>query len=232
MFILIALCIREFKSLFKSIRSIIIITLLFLVTLGTAKLLDNLNSKVENFGINNDYMLGLVSLLMLVGPLFVLSLSHDIINSETSSKTMRFLVTKTSRDKIILGKFFGVTIFWFLCLLISTLLIIPFSKTFYFREFIEIFLFLSYFIGLTIFLSTIINRPRLSMFISLILAITLPIIGILGLASNEYLILNIVNFFTPYYYISKEEFISPYFILILTTLFIYLSIINIRKKDF
>lgn len=232
MILLIALCVREFKSLFKSIRSILIIILLFAVTLGTAKLLANFNSQFESVGLNNEYMVGLVSLLMIVGPLFVISLSHDIINNETSSKTMRFLVTKISREKIVLGKFLGIIAFWFLCLLISTLLLIPFSKTFYFREFIEMVIFLSYFSGLSIFLSTIINRPRLSMFIGLIVAIVLPIIGIWGLASTDYTFLNVLNFMTPYYYLSKEEFIFPYFILILTTLFIYFSIFNLRKKDF
>ena len=229
---MVSLSAREFKSLFKSVRSILIIILLFAVTLGTAQLLSKFNSEFNSLGLDNEYMVGLVSLVMILGPLFVVSLSHDIINNETSTKTMRFLVTKISREKIILGKFFGIVCFWTLCLLISTLLLIPFSKTFYFREFIEVVLFLSYFSGLSIFLSTIIDRPRLSMFIGMIIAIILPIIGIWGLVSSDTMIVKILNLLTPYYYLSKEEVIFPYFILILTTVFICASILNLRKKDF
>lgn len=226
------ICLREFKSLFKSVRSIIIIVFMMGVTLGSAKLLSNFSSELEEVGLDNAYMAGLYILLLLVGPLFVTSLSHDVINRETHSRTMRFLVTKLSRDKIVIGKFLGVSLFWFVCILVSLILVIPFAKTFYYFEVIQSTIFITYFVALFLFFSTIISKPGLSMFLGIVLSILLPILGIWGMVSKDLIFLKIFSYITPYYYVGQDQSFYVFFILILTFVFLFASIKMIRKRDF
>jgi ABC-2 type transport system permease protein len=229
---MIGICAREFQSLIKSIKSIIIIVIIAGVTLMTAKFLKGFEHELANMGISNVYAGGLFALLLIFGPLFVTSLSHDIINKETQSRTMRFLVTKISRDKIILGKFMGVSLFWFVCLTVALLFILPVTKSFYFKELIEATIFITYFVGLFLFLSTVIGKTALSMFIGIILSIAIPVIGFWSLASDSHLAITILSYLTPYYYFGDPE--RPYlayFVPVLTFIFILGSVMIFRKRD-
>ena len=49
-------------------------------------------------------------LFFFLGFIFITAVSHDILNKEIEMETIRFLVVKTSRINILLGKFFGVYI--------------------------------------------------------------------------------------------------------------------------
>lgn len=227
-----AICLREFKSLFKSVRSIIIIFILLGGTLGTAKLLSQFNSELKEFGLDNAYVAGLFFLLLVLGPLFVTSLSHDVINRETHSRTIRFLVTKLSRDKIVIAKFLGISFFWFICIFVSLLLLIPFSKTFYFFDLIVAFLFITYFIALSLLFSTVISKPGLSMFIGITLSIAFPILGFWGMLSKDLIVLKIFSYVTPYFYVGQEETFYVFFIPIWTLLFLITSVIINRRRDF
>lgn len=140
---------REFKSLFTSIRSILMIGFLFGVTVGAARLVRQFEAYLQELGLGRDaYVMGLMLLLILAAPLFVTSLSHNIVNKEMDTRTIRFLATKTSRRNIILGKFIGSFLFWAVCLTVALLLIIPFSKSFSILNLIRAIIFVSYFIGL------------------------------------------------------------------------------------
>ena len=227
-----AVGLKEFKSLFKSIRSIIIILFIFGVTLGAAKLISQYQIQLQSLGIgDNAYVGGLFVILFVAGPIFVTSLSHNIINKEVSSKTIRFLATKTSRENIVLGKFFGNVLFWTTCVLLSLLLIVPFAKTFYFAEFIQSVIFISYFIGLTVLLSVLINKPMLTLFLGIIFAFVFPVLGFWHLASDN-LFLKIFSYITPYFYYSQEQSFYAYFVVIFPIVFVLLSLIIMRKKDF
>ncbi|PFG12431.1 ABC transporter permease subunit [Bacillus sp. es.036] len=230
---MLAIGIREFQNLFKSIRSIIIILFIFSVTLGIAKLISNYKEVFSEVGLDGDiYMGGLVLLIIAAGPLFVASLSHSAINQEIHSRTIRFLATKVSREKIVLGKFLGIALYWVVCILVASLLILPFTKGFYFNQFMESLIFILYFVGLAIFLSTLITKPGMTMFLGIILAILLPIIGLWSLGS-ENLIIDLLSYLTPYYYYySLGEHIYTYVVLIFPILFVLGSLLLIRKKDF
>lgn len=227
---MLTICLHEFKNLFKSIRSIIIIFLMLSVTLGAASLLERFQQEIQELGMGGVYIIGLFALLMIAGPLFVVSLSHDIINKEIHSRTIRFLVTKVSREKIILGKFFGVFLFWFSCLTISVLLLIPFSKTFYYMELLDLIIFISYFIALVLFLSTVITKPGLTMFIGIVLSLILPILGVWSILTPDNLVLKIVNLATPYYYLSEEGSWLVYVMLPLLTVFLVVASLFILKR--
>ncbi|ENH95672.1 membrane protein [Gracilibacillus halophilus YIM-C55.5] len=222
---------KEFKSLFKSIRSIIIIIVIFGTTLGIAKLVSNFKEQLEQFGLGeNTYAGGAMIMILFAGHLFVASLSHNIINQEITSRTIRFIATKTSRNNIIIGKFLGITLFWTVCLFINFLLIIPFSKTFYFSDFLQSLIFICYFIGLTILLSTIISRPALTMFIGITLSIIMTILGFWSIASDN-IYLKIYSYLTPYFYYSQQNLIYPYLVLMFPILFLILSLLIMRKRD-
>jgi ABC-2 type transport system permease protein len=227
---MITICSQEFKSLFKSVRSVIIIILLLGVTLGTATLLGKFEAEIQEVGLGGIYVAGLFALLMISGPLFVIGLSHDVINKETHSRTMRFLVTKATRQSIVLGKFMGIWLFWLTCLIIPILLLIPFAKTFYYMELISLVIFMSYFIALALFLSCLINKPALTLFIGIVLSIIFPIIGFWGILSPENNYLNVINFIAPYYYLTEDSGILGYIMLPLFTLLLVVGSLFILKR--
>ncbi|WP_273853410.1 ABC transporter permease [Guptibacillus spartinae] len=224
---------REFQNLFKSIRSVIIILFIFSVTLGMAQLISKYKDVLGAVGgLDGDvYMGGLLFLMIAAGPLFVASLSHSAINQEIHSRTIRFLATKVSREKIVLGKFLGTALYWFVCLFVATLLILPFTKGFYFNQFMEALIFILYFVGLAIFLSTLIPKPGMTMFLGILLAILFPIIGLWSLGSDNFFI-DLVSYVTPYYYYSLGDHFYTYVVLIFPILFVLASLLLIRKKDF
>ena len=225
------ICFREFKDLFKSIRSIIVILIIFGVTLGVAKILSQFGDQIKSFGLgSNVYAAGLLTLLLIAGPLFVTSLSHNVINQELHSRTIRFLATKISRDKIVFGKFLGVLLFWIVCLLTALLLVVPFSKAFYFPEFIQAVIYISYFIGMTILISTIITKPSVTMFLGIAIAIIMPVLGLWGTMS-ENIFLKIISHITPYFYYTQENTSYTYFVAFFPVIFLLLTIFIMRKKE-
>lgn len=226
------ICLHEFKNLFKSIRSVLIILLMSGVTIGIASLMSKFAEQIEELGLGGVYMAGLFALLLIAGPMFVTGLSHDVINKETHSRTIRFLVTKTSRNQIVLGKFLGVLLFWLVCLAISVLLLIPFAKTFYYLELLELIIFISYFVSLSLFLSTVISKPGLTMFVGIILSVALPILGVWGIAAPDNNLLKIINFITPYYYLSLESRLLFYLLLpIFSAILVSSSLFILRRRD-
>ncbi|WP_377890678.1 ABC transporter permease [Alkalihalobacillus sp. R86527] len=227
-----AICMREFISLFKSIRSIIIIAVLLGVTLGTAKLMSNFSGELSEMGLDSPYIAGLTGLLMLAGPLFVMSLSHDTVNREAHSRTMRFLVTKISINRIVLGKFLGIMLFWSVCLFISIILLIPFAKAFYAKELIETMCYMSYFVTLALFLSSVIRKPGLSLFIGMVVSIALPLLGFWGAFTETKVVLIAFSYITPYFYISQESTNFVYFIPLLSSVLLGLSLLLSKKRDY
>lgn len=224
---------REFKSLFTSIRSILIIVVLFGVTIGTARLVRQFEAPLQELGLGNDaYAMGLMLLLILAAPLFVTSLSHNIVNKEMDTRTIRFLATKTSRSNIILGKFIGSFLFWVVCITVALILIIPFSKSFSIVNLIQSVIFVSYFISLTLFLSTIILKPSLSMFLGIIISITLPVLGLWSMETDNFFI-KAIGYITPYFYYTQEKTYNyyTYFVAFFPILFILLSLSIFRKRD-
>jgi len=226
-----AICFREFKSLFKSIKSLIIISIIFGVTLGTAKLVSTFQSQLQELGMgDSSYATGLLIVIILVSPLFVSTLSHNTVNEELSSRTIRFIATKTSRRNIILGKFLGILSFWTVCLIVALLLITPFSGEFHLSEFIQSVIFITYFIGLSIMLSTIIPRPGITGFLGLVLSIGLTVLGLWSIGSDN-ILLKIYSYITPYFFYSQDNEFYTYLVLVFPIIFLGISLITIRKKD-
>ncbi|MED5049254.1 ABC transporter permease subunit [Bacillus siamensis] len=224
---------REFQSLFKSIKSIIFILIMFSVTLLVASLLKGAESQLSEVGLSNSYVAGLFLIILIFGPLFVITLSHDSINRESHGRTLRFLLPKISRNKIILGKVSGITLFWILCLTIAIILVSFVSKVFYFKELIESIIFLSYFISFSLFLSVLIRKPSMSMFMGILLSLAIPIVGIWGITNNPNFIVKLLSFLTPYYYFGQpEQRYLIYFVPVLSVIWLFLSLILFKKRDY
>lgn len=226
-----AITLREFKSLFQSIRAILIIVVLFGVTIGSAKLVSQFKAQLSDLGLgNNAYVIGLMLLLFLAAPLFVTSISHSSVNKEIESKTIRFLATKTSRENIIFGKFLGNVSFWMICLTVALLLIVPFSKSFSIIDLIQSIIFVSYFIGLSLFLSTVVNNSSMTMFVGIFISIALPVIGMWSLFSKNVFV-DTISYLTPYYYYTQENTAYTYLVLIHIAVFVMTSLIIFKRRD-
>ncbi|AHA29694.1 ABC transporter permease [Exiguobacterium sp. MH3] len=226
-----AITLREFKSLFQSIRAILIIVVLFGVSIGSAKLVSQFKEQLSDLGLgDNAYIIGLMLLLFLASPLFVTSISHSSVNKEIESKTIRFLATKTSRENIIFGKFLGNVSFWVLCLTVALLLIVPFSKSFSIVDLIQSIIFVSYFIGLSLFLSTVVNSSAMTMFVGIFISIALPVIGMWSLISKN-VIVDTLSYLTPYYYYTQENTAYTYLVLIHIAVFVIASLMIFKRRD-
>lgn len=228
---MLTISLKEFKNLFQSIRSIIVIGILFGITLGTAKLVSNFQGQIEELGLgSNAYASGAIIIVLVAGPLFVLSLSHNVINQELSSRTIRFIAAKTTRFKFLTGKLLGVTFFWITCLLIAFLLIIPFSKAFFFLEFTQSFIFILYFVGITILLSTLIPKPSLTMIVGVTVAVAFTVLGFWSMASDN-ILLKIFSFITPYFYYSHGEEYMAFPVLLFPVIFLGISLFVFNRRD-
>jgi ABC-2 type transport system permease protein len=223
--------IHEFRKQIKSIKSILVILIIISITIGVASVAGKYKSLIEMAGGSNVYTLGLTMTILIAGPLFTLSLSHNIINEEIRTRTIRFIATKTSRTNIVIGKYLGIVLFWLVCLVLSMLLISLFSHSIYINKIMISFAFILYFIGLTVLLSTLISNPIMTNLLGITLSIVMTILGLWGTLSNN-IFLKIFSYVTPYhYFIHEQNTILAYIPILFSLLFVILSVILFRKRD-
>ncbi|MEB2492420.1 hypothetical protein SOP93_14725 [Peribacillus frigoritolerans] len=222
---------REFISLFKGIKSVIIVMMLLATSYYSAKFSDLLMSGMELTAkeAENIHTVGLLTLIVLFGQLFVMGLSHDSLNRETHERTIRFLVTRTSRTSIILGKFLGIWLFWLICLMISFLLISIFSQKIDVFIFSQIMSLLTYQIGLTILLSVLIPKPGFTMFLGIMVGLAFPIIGFwVSFTSNVWV--SWMKFINPYYYLIREDYTFLVIVLFAGIMLVIANLIFKRRE--
>ncbi|WP_269091796.1 ABC transporter permease [Priestia megaterium] len=199
-----AISIKEFQSLFKSIKSIIVILIVCGASYGIAYVVSQFGGQLTSAQIQDGANGGILLMLLGFGPLFISSLSHNVINQEIKARTARFLVTKTSRERIVLGKFLGICCFWLVCISISFLLIAFISHHFSFFTFLECLLFTMCMISFVLMLSALMPNPTHTMFLSIILSLVLPVLSEWSMfSSKEYIAW--FKYVTPYYYLELEK---------------------------
>ncbi|MCM3766446.1 ABC transporter permease [Neobacillus niacini] len=198
---------REFLSLFKGVKSFIVIVILLLTSYYSAKFANVLMSGIELSAkeAENIHTVGLLGLILLLGQLFVAGLSHDTMNREIHERTMRFLVTRTSRTSILFGKFFGIWLFWFSCLAISFILISIFAERIDFFIFSQVLSLVTYQICLTILLSVLISKPGFTMFLGIVVGLIFPIFGFWVVFTKNVWV-SWMKFMTPFYYLEREDY--------------------------
>lgn len=221
---------HEFWQLFKSVKSILVILILlcssYFVSQNGAELIAFLNNGEEDKQV---YYSGLSIILLLFGPLFAFTLSHDVINREVSSKTIRFLLTRTSHANILIGKFLGVLTFWFVCLICSYLVIIMYAKYIDFYLFIQMMLLLLFSVSLTFLLSVVVSKPFMSMFISTVLGLTLPIVSLLLIITDKWW--GIFGYLTPYEYMQNDDW-KIIFVLLIGLVIIGFTYIVFKRRAY
>jgi ABC-2 type transport system permease protein len=172
---------------------------------------------------------GLLALILLFGQLFVMGLSHDTINRETNERTMRFLVTRTSRTSIIFGKFLGIWLFWFVCLTVSFLLISIFAQKIDAFIFSQTMSLLTYQIALTFLFSVLIPKPGFTMFLGIVVGLVFPIIGFwVSFTSNVWV--SWIKFITPYYYLTREDY-TFLVIVLLAGVMLMIAILIFKRRE-
>ena len=222
---------REFFNMFKSIKSILIICVLLLTAYYSAKFSNVLTNMIEFTPKEMKHIntLGLLTLLFLFGQLFVMGLSHDCMNRETHERTMRFLVSRTSRSSILYGKFFGIALFWFVCVAISFLIISIFAKQFDFFIFSQTMSLLLYQIALTLLLSVLIPKPGITMFLGIMIGLAFPVFGLwVSFTTNEWI--SWLKFIMPFYYLEREDF-SLLVIIIFSGLMLLIANLIFKRRD-
>ncbi|MEW4327470.1 ABC transporter permease subunit [Rossellomorea marisflavi] len=198
---------REFFQLFKGFKSIAIILMLLVPTYYFAKFSSMFESALELTPDEADmaHSAGLLVVMIVFGQLFVMGLSHDTMNREMHERTMRFLLTRTSRRSIVAGKFLGILAFWFACITVSHVIIAIFSHRFDAFTFFQLMGLIACQVAFTVFLSTVVPVPALTMFMSIIAGILLPILGYwLAYTSNPWF--SWMKYVDPNYYLVREDY--------------------------
>ncbi|HGH0792939.1 TPA: ABC transporter permease [Staphylococcus pseudintermedius] len=222
---------REFLSSFKSVKSLVTILIFLGVSLGLSKLVSNFYEPIKSLGIDGaPYAIAIVFMTILISPFFIFTLSHNTINEEIKSSTVRFIATKTRRINIVMGKFLGLMLFWCVTLFISSLISIVYSHHFYILELIISLIFISYYLSLSILISTFITNTTLTNFLGIALSLIMTILGVWSVASSNTL-LKIYSYITPYhYYFSTDKYLTT-IVLIFTSIFLITSIIKFQARD-
>ncbi|WP_166240268.1 ABC transporter permease [Paenibacillus turpanensis] len=223
---------REFFGLFKGVKSIILIAILFLTSYYSAKFAHFLLSELELTGkdAENVHATGLLALILFLGQLFVMALSHDCVNRETHDRTIRFLVTRTSRFSILGGKFVGVWLFWLASITISFLLVSIYSRKLDFFIYSQTLSTVTYYIALTVLLSVLIPKPSITMFIGVVIGLSLPGFGFwLNYTSNMWL--SWIKYVMPYYYLMRDDY-SFLVIIVLAGLMLGAAQLVFHRRDF
>ncbi|KOR86114.1 hypothetical protein AM233_20410 [Bacillus sp. FJAT-22058] len=222
---------REFINLFKGIKSVMILMLLLATSYYSAKFSDLLTSGIELTAreAENIHTVGLLILILFFGQLFVMGLSHDSLNRETHERTIRFLVTRTSRTSIILGKFLGIWLFWLICLTTSFLLTSIFSQKLDVFIFTQTMSLLTFQICLTILLSVLIPKPGFTMFLGIMVGVAFPIIGLwVSFTSNVWV--SWMKFITPYYYLIREDYTFLVIVILAGIMLVIANLIFKRRE--
>ena len=222
---------KEFTGLFKSIISLVIIAILLATSYYSAKFSDLLGTFAElsSSEMKDVHTTGLLFILLAFGQLFVMGLSHDTINRELHERTMRFLVTRTSRSSIVLGKFLGIWLFWLICVVISFALISIFALKFNFFIFSQTMSLLTFQIALAVFLSVVIPKPSYTMFIGAIGGILIPVFGIWVVFTNNSWV-GWLKFVSPYYYLINDDY-SFLVIVVLAGILLMASIALFQRRE-
>lgn len=225
---MLAIATKEFVEMMKSFKSLFIIVLFVLSSYFMSSFV---SKNVVSLGTDtNNYVSVTRLLILLFGFLFVLMLSHDLISRETSTKTIRFLITKTSRTNIIVGKFLGVAAFWLFSLGISITIVSFFAKDFLWFTFLQLYSFLFFAIGLCLLISTLAKTTSKSMLLGLSVSFTAPVVGIWSMFSEKTW-LKPFKLLLPYQYQLKENglVLIPF---IIGLLFSFISIWYFKRGDY
>ncbi|MFD2627424.1 ABC transporter permease [Oceanobacillus kapialis] len=231
---MLAICKREFIESFKGFKSIIVIAIFLVTAYYSADFSNFLLSLDADFTSEEEQILhtfGIAALIMVFGMLFVMGLSHDTVNREVHERTIRFLVTRTSRSSIIIGKFLGIALFWVVCLLASFLIITIFVHEFDVTTFLQSTSLAIYYSAVTVLVSVLIKKPGFTMFLSVVVGIAFPIFnGWVTYTSNAWF--SWMKYFLPFYYLDDLSLNYKLFVvLLLAGVLVMIALLVFRRRE-
>lgn len=225
---------REFVDSFKSIRSILIILFITFLSYQSATFFDSnpgiVKDLMEGGGEEGSIYTAAIALIVAVfGFLFVFASSHDLINKEVELKTMRLLVTKVSRVEIMLGKLLGALLFWVVTISISFAILTIIAGKWFPKDYFQSLVFLFYIISFVLLVSTLFTNSKITMFLGIILGVTLPIIGLVSMVSNKW-------YWIPFKYLLPYRYLEGSIVLTLIPLaigaiYFLISVSVLKRKD-
>ncbi|MGE6630676.1 ABC transporter permease subunit [Bacillus sp. NPDC077027] len=198
------ICFNEFKQLFKSTKSILTIVIIFILSTLMSSLPFVTTSRTDWDLAKDPYSLGNELVISLFGFFLIFLLSHDIFSREIHLKTIRFLVSKTTRLNIVIGKYLGLMLFWLSCIMITYVLNMFISHRFLFSDALKSLTFISVGISFALLFSILFPKPQLSMFFGMLFSFIFPIFSVLSVLSTEWFI-HWFQYMTPYYYARLSE---------------------------
>lgn len=216
-------------DVFKTFKSIAIIVFFTVTSTLSARFFSNNPALIEDVNSGSVYTSSIKLLIFFCGFLFVFAISHDLINREIDLQTIRLLVTKVSRFDILFGKFVGVMTFWVFALTLSFSLVSLYAKEWFWKDYFTLIIFMVFVVSFVVFLSTIITKPNVTMFLGILLGLVLPILGMVSVFTNKWYLVPF-KYFLPYFYIIK----AGWFLLIpllIAIVLLYIGYYVLNRRD-
>lgn len=226
---MLALWMREFTYLCKGIKSIVLLSLFVGFTYMIASIGDYLPFLMQNNESSSSLSGGLRFLILFFGFIFVTMVSHDTINKEIDTQTIRFLVTKTSRYSIVLGKFLGILSFWILVTTISYVPAVIKTQHIDFHDYMKLIQYLCVMVSVTIFLSSVIVKPFYSLLFGLCFGVVYPAVGMVSMI-KEGLFWDQIRYISLFNYVHDING-GLYIPFIASLVLVILSIIIFQRRD-
>src|SRR5699024_3224179 len=129
----------------------------------------------------------------------------------------------------MLGKLLGTILFWLVTVSISFGILSIFAGSWFPKDYFQTILFLFYIVSFVLFISTVIPKTKLTMFLGMILGIGLPILGFMAIGSDTWYLVPF-KYILPYYYLdgSFGLMLIP---LIIGVIYFLLSVYIMQRKD-
>ncbi|MGP8330366.1 MAG: ABC transporter permease, partial [Methanosarcinaceae archaeon] len=112
--------------------------------------------------------------LLLLGPVFVIALSHDVVSREIETGTIRLIIPKIQRSSFIIGKFIGLNILFSLIIGIVFMIIYlyvaistqTYTPTYPVASWLLLTLYFGCFVGLSLIISSVAENSSTALVVS------------------------------------------------------------------
>jgi len=217
-----------FSSL-KSVKSIVLILLLSLISYAVANnftQLPLLASGTNTLSVS-DIIFALLSVL---GVFFTLQMFGGNLTREIETQSIRYVLPYVKRYEIILAKIIAYQLFWLIILAISLLILSISRHEFFFpvTDLISMFGFFLYINAIALLTSVVVKKEKSSTFIGIVISILIVFIGIWSILSHN-IMLKALSWLLPYRYMTFNWDIIVLFVL--SFILIIASIVIFNKKE-
>lgn len=193
---------EQLSTSLKSIKSVILIILLSLISYAVAENSDKvplISSDTNSISVSTI----IFSLLSVLGVFFTMQIFGGNLTREIESESIRYILPYVPRWKIIISKITSYQLYWMIILIIPLVIVSIFKHKLFFplTGLISMFAFFLYINSVALLTSVIVQKEKSSTFIGIVISIAVVFIGLWSIISNN-IILKIISWFLPYRYIN------------------------------